>query len=177
MSWLRRVRFERLVRPILEDLGRFARRLTRDPCEAEDLLQEALLAGLRRSERLHSDAAFRVWMHRTIYSVHLDRRDRAARHQRRIEASRQAQILTFPRGPGDALEARRLGQALAAAIDALPAEQREAVWLVDVQGLSFTETAEVLQIRRGTVASRVARARAALRIDLEAIAREAGVLS
>lgn len=176
MDWFRQRRFDRLVTPHLEDLGRFARRLTRDPNDAEDLLQEGLLAGFRRCSKLREDGAFRVWMFRTIYSVHLDRVDREARHRRRVEAGRDAQVIAFPRSPADQLESRELGQALARAIDALPEAQREALWLVDVQGFSFTETADVLGQHRGTVASRVARARATLRGALRDVARDEGVI-
>lgn len=176
VDWLRQRRFDRLVEPLLGDLGRFSRRLARDPNDAEDLLQEGLLAGFRRCAKLRNDGAFRVWMFRTIYSVHLDRVDREARHRKRVEAGRDAQIIAFPRSPADQLESRELGEALARAIDSLPEAQREALWLVDVQGFSFTETADVLGQHRGTVASRVARARATLRGKLEDIAREQGVI-
>ena len=174
MRFLKARRFDRLVGPHLPDLGRFAARLA--GAEGEDLLQEALLAALNRFDGLREEGAFRVWMYRTVYTTHLDRRDREARHQRRVDAVREAQLVPFPRDPGAALEDRRLGQCLARAIDALPADQREAVWLVDVQGLTFSETAAVLGIRRGTVASRVARARSALRLDLADVAREQGVI-
>ena len=176
MDWLRQRRFDRLVRPLISDLSRFARRLVRDPHEADDLLQESLLAGFRRFHRLDREGAFRVWMFRTVYTVHLDRADRERRHLRRVEASSRAQIIAFPNSPADTYEARELGHALAVALDRLPDAQREAVWLVDVQGLSFTETADVLGQQRGTIASRVARARASLRAELADVARERGVL-
>ena len=62
-------------------------------------------------------------------------------------------------------------------MDQLPPKQRQAVWLVDGQGFTFSETAEILGIRPGTIASRVARGRAALRQDLVDLARERGVIS
>ncbi|MBX2797569.1 MAG: sigma-70 family RNA polymerase sigma factor [Myxococcales bacterium] len=175
MRWLRRRRLDRLLKPVLPGLRRFCRRLCRDADEAEDLLQEAVLAALGRFGKLRHEGAFKVWMHRIVYTVHLDRRDREARHRRRVDA--YAQVVALPGATVDPAEARWLGRALATALDALPDLQREAVWLVDVEGLSFTETAEVLGCKRGTVASRVARARAALRQDLAQVAHEVGVLS
>ncbi len=175
MAFWKRRSFTRLVDPVFDDLARFARRLARDPEDAEDVLQEALIVGLRRLDGLRADHAFRVWMHRVLYTTWLDRRDREARHRRRVEAAADAHILRFP-CPAERLADRRLGEALVMAIEALPDPQREAVWLVDVQGMSFSEAAAVLGIKRGTVASRVARARAVLRVELAEVARERGVI-
>lgn len=172
---LRARRLERLVRPHLDGLLGFARRLTADEPTAEDLVQEAMVAALRRIGGLRDDAAFRTWMSRVVYTTWLDRLDRESRHRRRVERVGQAQVLPFP-GPHERLEDRRLGARMLRALDELPAPQREAVWLVDVQGFTFGQAAEVLGIRQGTVASRVCRARAALRVDLADLARERGVI-
>ncbi|MCB9797956.1 MAG: hypothetical protein H6741_35195 [Alphaproteobacteria bacterium] len=81
------------------------------------------------------------------------------------------------RRPGRDLGDRRLGDRLDRALAGLPPGQREAVWLVDGLGLKFSEAAEVLDLQPGTVASRVARGRAALRVELAELARERGVIS
>ncbi len=172
---LRRWRFQRLVKPWWSDLERFARRLAGSAQDGDDLLQEALVAAMRRLDGLRNEGAFRTWMFKTVRTVHLDRLDREARHQRRVAAHREAQILPFPGSPADALEAREIGHAVANALDCLPEEQRMAVWLVDVQGLSFTEAAEVLDLRRGTVCSRVIRGRLALRGELRDVADDQGL--
>ncbi|MEO0601177.1 MAG: RNA polymerase sigma factor [Myxococcota bacterium] len=175
---LRRWRFQRLVKPWWTDFERFARRLAGSPHDGDDLLQEALVAAMQRLGGLKREAAFKTWMFKTIRTVHLDRLDREARHRRRVEATRtvqEAQILPFPKSPADTLEAREIGHAVATALDALPEDQRLAVWLVDVQGLSFTEAAEVLELRRGTVCSRVIRGRLALRGELQGVADDQGL--
>ena len=77
--------------------------------------------------------------------------------------------------PDRQVERRQLGQRLSDALDGLPSDQREAVWLVDGQGLSFGEAAEVLAVPPGTVASRVARGRMSLRTTLAAVAADEGV--
>ena len=77
--------------------------------------------------------------------------------------------------PDRQAERRQLGQRLSDAMDGLPADQREAVWLIDGQGLSFAEAAGVLGVPPGTVASRVARGRLALRGTLAAVAADEGV--
>lgn len=175
MPSVRRWRFQRLVRPWLPDFERFARRLARSTQDGDDLLQESLVAAMNRLSGLRSDGAFRTWMFKTIRTVHLDRIDREARHRRRVEACRDAQILPFPASPAETFEAREIGHAVAVALDRLPEDQRLAVWLVDVQGLSFTEAADVLDLRRGTVCSRVVRGRLALREHLATLAEDRGI--
>lgn len=78
--------------------------------------------------------------------------------------------------PEHRLIGQQLGRQIAAAMDQLPAGQREAVWLVDGQGHTFAETASILGIAEGTAASRVARARRALRQLLAPLALEQGVI-
>jgi RNA polymerase sigma-70 factor, ECF subfamily len=170
-----RERFERLVRPVLGDLYRFACRLTRDPVTAEDLLQQALLRGLGHLGQLEADGAFRVWQSRVLYTTFLNARDR--RDEMRVdEAQIDRAVIAFERtGPEHELGRRELGARIGDALDRLPADQREAVWLVDGQGFKFAEAAGVLGVPPGTVASRVARARVALRVDLAAVAAEEGV--
>ncbi|MEN0067786.1 MAG: RNA polymerase sigma factor [Myxococcota bacterium] len=177
MAPFRRWRFQRLVRPHWTAFERFARRLAGSPQDGDDLLQEAVVAAMQRIGGLKDDRAFRTWMFKTLRTVHLDRCDREARHRRRVDAFGtfgEAVVLPFPKSPADTLEAREIGHAVAQAMEALPEDQRLAVWLVDVQGLSFTEAAEVLDLRRGTVCSRVIRGRLALRGDLGEVAAEQG---
>lgn len=170
-----RERFERLARPVLQHLYRFACRLTRDPVAAEDLLQQALLRGLGHLGQLEDDGAFRVWQSRVLYTTFLNARDR--REDMRVgEEEVDRTVIPFERsGPEHELGRRRLGERIGDALERLPADQREAVWLVDGQGFKFAEAASVLGVPPGTVASRVARARLALRNDLAAVAAEEGV--
>ncbi|MEZ4236285.1 MAG: RNA polymerase sigma factor [Myxococcota bacterium] len=171
----RRSRFEQLVRPVLGDLYRFACRLTRDPVAAEDLLQQALLRGLDRVEQLHDDGAFRVWQSRVLYTTFVNgRQRREAMPVDEAALERAAGAHDRPSPERDAMD-RQLGGRIGDALDALPPDQREAVWLVDGQGFKFGEAADVLGVPPGTVASRVARARAALRTRLAAVAADEGV--
>ena len=179
MGWwsdtLGRRRFDRLVRSELDGLLRFAVHLCRDPVAGEDLVQEALVNAIARLDTLREDAAFRVWARRVVYTTFLDRQDREARHARRAEAGGEAVMVRFP-GPAERAEQRRIGRRIEEALAALPPDRRAAVVLVDVEGLSFVEAAEVLGVKVGTVASRVARGRAELRADLSDLAREEGVI-
>jgi RNA polymerase sigma-70 factor (ECF subfamily) len=172
-----RARFDRLVRPVLGDLFRFARRLAGDDAAAEDLLQAALERGLAHVDQLADDRAFKVWQSRVLYRTFLNDRVRRKDVPTEPEALEGA-VLKFQRGPAtpdERLAQTEIGRAVKHALDALPADQREAVWLVDGQGFSYAEAADVLGVPVGTTASRVARGRMALRGALQAVAVEQGV--
>lgn len=170
-----RERFERLVRPVLGRLHGFARRLTRDPVAAEDLLQRALVRGLERFSQLQDDGAFVVWQSRVLYTTFLNERPRRQGMEVEEDAVDRG-VIPFERpGPEQEVMRAQIGVRIGDALDRLPREQREAIWLVDGQGLKFAEAAEVLGVPPGTVASRVGRARVALRSMLAQVAADAGV--
>ena len=167
-------RFERLVRPVLGDLYRFARRLTGSDSAAEDLLQTALERGLTRLDQLSDERAFKVWQSRVLYRAWLN--ERAKRRDELMDATFQARLLAAtPTGPEQRAVTAQMGRTVRDALQALPEDQREAIWLVDGQGFSFAEAAEVLGIPMGTAASRVGRGRVALRGSLASVAAEQGV--
>jgi RNA polymerase sigma-70 factor (ECF subfamily) len=163
---------------VLPSLLRFATRLTRDPVAAEDLLQDALVVALRKLDQLQHDDAFRSWASRIVYRTYLNRRGARpdAWNVVWLAVDRDVREASLP-GPEHATTTRRLGARLQRAISELPEHQREAVWLVDGLGFTFAETATVLDVPAGTIASRVCRARAALRSDLEDDARARGVIA
>lgn len=160
------------VTPHLEALRRYARVLTRADQEADDLVQGALLRALERRHAFREGADLRVWLMAILHNHFIDRL-----RARKAEAARDSAYGTTT--PGFALpegeHAVRLAQVQRAFL-ALPADQREALHLMAVEGLSVAETAAVLDIAAGTVMSRVGRARAALRAFEEAApaARPAG---
>ncbi len=172
----RRSRYEAMLSPVLADLYRFALRLTRDPTTAEDLLQQASLTAFEKLDQLSDEGAFRVWVSRIVYRTHLNARRRTRETLVDAEVIDNVVALEPRPGPAERAGARQLGRQLALALDHLPAEQREAVWLVDGQGFKYAEAADILGIRPGTAASRVARGRLALRVRLEDVARDEGVI-
>jgi RNA polymerase sigma-70 factor (ECF subfamily) len=167
--------FEEHALAALDDLYRFACRLEGDRDRAEDLLQQALLTGFRKFSQLKDPGAFRVWMMRIVRHTFLNLRQ-ARKPVVSLEDAGQSLDPSDAAGPDaeERLLARRLGRELQEAMDALPPERRLAVFLVDVQGLSYGEAASVLEVPPGTLASRVARARAELRRCLIHLARERG---
>lgn len=151
-----RTAFDTLVSPHLARLRGVARRL--DPSDADDLLQQALLVAWRRADALRDPRAVRGWLGRIVWTTWADRRPTRERADA-VEAVAAGD-------PESALAARQLGDAVQRALASLPDDQRAAVELIDGLGLTFAEAAAALDVPPGTVASRLARARAALRQDL-----------
>lgn len=142
---------------LLPRLRRLARALAGHPADADDLVQVALERALARAGQWRPDARLDAWVFGILRNAWLDE-GRARGRQQRVFAPEEAGALV-----GEA-SVERHAQALtvAAALAQLPEEQREAVALVLVEGLSYAEAADVLGVPVGTVTSRLARGRAAL---------------
>lgn len=159
--------FAELAMPELDSLYRFACRLERDRDRAWDLLQTALLVGMRKFEQLESSTSFRPWMSRILYRQFLNsRRRRTEEPLEDVEPTSSAWTSQPALDPQERFLARRRGRMLAAALERLPRSQRVAVLLIDVQGYTYAEAASILDVPPGTVASRVVRGRHGLRADL-----------
>jgi len=173
-----RTRFNALVSEVFDDLYRFAVRLERDPVAAEDLLQTAMITAFSRIDQLRDEGAFRVWQSRIMLRAHQNRRRKRTEQAMAPETLDRVQdnVIALPSNPHKRLERARLADQLANAIDELPDGQRAAILLVDVEGFAMGEAAEVLEVPWGTIASRIARGRRALRVSLEGVAREQGVI-
>ena len=167
-------RFNGLVTPILSDLYRFARRLERDAIRADDLLQQGLLVGLKNFDQLANEGAFKVWISRILYRSFLNNRKK--RVEESMNGTNIVALAPPTSDPDRRLARRQLSRDLADALDRLPIDQRDAIWLIDGQGFKYAEAASILNCAPGTVASRVARGRMQLRRDLRNVAREEGVI-
>jgi len=168
-----RARFDRLVRPVLDQLYRFALRLTGDGPAAEDLLQASLLRGATAVGQLQHDGAFRVWQSKVIFTTHANRASKRPDHWV-PEAEADSNVLAFERPDPEGLAARQqVARRIADALARLPEVQRDAVWLVDGEGFTFAEAAEILGIPPGTASTRVVRGRMALRVSLSDLVKEA----
>jgi RNA polymerase sigma-70 factor (ECF subfamily) len=139
-----------------------------NPHDAADGLQDGLVAAYRRAGTFRGDAAVTTWLHRVVVNACLDR-IRAAKVRRTealpddIDEQRsRGSTFTAARTTDDPEEAA-LGEdrrrALLAALAALPAEQRAALVLVDMEGHSVAEVAAMLECAEGTVKSRCSRGR------------------
>jgi RNA polymerase sigma-70 factor, ECF subfamily len=139
---------------------RLAFRLLGDRERMDDVLQEAYARAFRALPRFRGGSAIGTWLYRIVYNACLDELRRSgARREVSLDEWRE-------RGSSrtDGVEERL---DLAAALAALPVELRAVVLLVDADELSYDEAAEVLGIPAGTVASRLSRARDALKGALQ----------
>ena len=147
---------------LLPRLRRFARNLTRNPHDADDVVQMALERALAKLDQWRSDARLDSWMFKIVRNVWIDElRLRGRRSKIFVEAEAGENV-------GEALIERASDlMAVQSAMARLPEEQRLAVSLVLVEGLPYKEAAEVLDIPIGTLTSRLARGREALQAMLE----------
>lgn len=162
------------VREHLPSLHRMGRRLAGTPADAEDLVQATLERALERRGELRDPSRLKPWLLAVQRSVFLNAR-RGRRHRLEVleggkgngaEGAERAQE------PSGDLEEELLGRALSeemkAALEALAPEWREALWLREVEDLSYEEIAQVQDCPLGTVRSRLARARQAMLQQLKA---------
>jgi len=172
--------FERLVARHEAALYRLAWRMLGRREEALDAVQETFLRIFRGLASFRGDAAFRTWATGIVINVCRNRlagaETRAARRSRPLDAggrnggeSRELPLPDPAPGPEAAARGAELRRALGRALAELTPEHREVLLLCEMQGLSYEEAAAALGCRLGTVRSRLARARGALRERLEGI--------
>jgi RNA polymerase sigma-70 factor (ECF subfamily) len=149
---------------LIPRLRRFARALTRSNDAADDLVQTALERGLRNIDAWTPGTRLDSWMFRIVKNAWIDEvRSRAVRS--RVFAPEEAAANVGADGAA-AMEIHLEAQAVRSAMEELPEEQRLVVALVLVEGLSYREAADLLEVPMGTVTSRLARARAAIEARL-----------
>lgn len=146
-----------------------------DPEEAADALQDAMVAAFRRAESFRGDAAVTTWLHRIVVNASLDRLRR--RRVRLADPLPEQEPDHWERGtgsttaagprpettdPADLTVEHERRAAVLDALNTLPAEQRAALVLVDMEGYAVEEVAAILECAPGTVKSRCSRGRAKL---------------
>jgi len=157
-------RFRSIVLPHLDAAYGYARWLTRDPVEAQDLAQEAMLRALRYFHSFRGEEA-RPWLLRIVRNTWIDLRKRNGAEKLPLEAL-ETRAADGPDPEQSALAGDRRRQ-VAAALAALPAESREVLVLREIEDLSYKHIAAVLDLPIGTVMSRIARAREKLAVELK----------
>lgn len=137
-----------------------ALRTMRDPEEAADALQDAFISAYRGAARFRAESQVSTWLHRIVVNACLDRIRR--RQARPTVPLPETDEYREPAAAGDSMAQRETSLVISEALAQLPAEQRAPIVLVDVEGYSVAETAQLLGIAEGTVKSRCARGRAKL---------------
>jgi RNA polymerase sigma-70 factor (ECF subfamily) len=147
----------------IDGLYRTALRLTGRAADAEDLVQETYLKAFRAADRFEPGTNLRAWLFTILHNTARNRvRDGARDPIADSDLVEQAAWTSAADGDGSP-EARLVRETLApdlqAAVDALPAVFREAVWLRDVEEFTYAEIAAMLDVPVGTVMSRISRGR------------------
>ena len=148
----------------LGGLKRFCLSLTGSDADADDLLQGTVERLLHRG--LPADAHLARWAYRVCRNLWIDElRSREVRHRHATTQMQSGAALATAPSAEEETEARRSLQALEASLLRLPMEQRMALTLVAVDGKTYAEAAEILEVPIGTIMSRIARARKQLLSD------------
>lgn len=146
------------IAAVIPRLRRYARALTGDAAQADDLVQDCLVRGLARQAQWREGDSPRKWLFTILHNLYVD--DARARERRPLQVDLETiEPELRPAAGAEHASAFEIDQALAQ----LPDEQRQALLLVALEGLSYAETADVLCVPMGTVMSRISRAREGLR--------------
>jgi len=178
-------RFERDVTPLLPNLYSSALRMTRNPTDAEDLVQESMLRAYRGFKGFTEGTNLKAWLYRILTNTFINTYRKKQREPQTVQTDDDVEDwYLFDRLAAQSTQAsaetevldRMPDEDVQAALEALPEGFRLAVLLVDVEGFSYKETAEMLGIPIGTVMSRLHRGRKALEKALWEKAKERGIV-
>lgn len=155
----------------IAELHRYARRLTRNEDRADDLLQESLTRALSKSRLYREGTNLRAWLFTILYRQHIS----SIRQENRAGISVSPDVAVGEMATPPRQEITQVITVADDALSRLPEDQRVAIELVSIKGMSYGEAADALSVSSGTVKSRVFRGRAALRaaVDGKAISGSA----
>ena len=181
----RTARFERDAMPLLDQLYAAALRMTRNPADAEDLVQETYLRAYGAFDSFREGTNLRAWLYRILTNTYINgyrkrQRQPVAQPSEEITDWQLAQAAQHSSSGLRSAEMDALDRLpdtdVKEALSQLPDEFRMAVYLADVEGFAYKEIAEIMGTPIGTVMSRLHRGRKQLRDMLTGVARERGFL-
>jgi RNA polymerase sigma-70 factor (ECF subfamily) len=182
-----RGRFEDEALKYVDALYRTALRMTRNPADAEDLVQDALVRAYRFYDRFQPGTNFRAWLFKILTNTYINsyRRKQSRPQESSLDDAEDFFLYNqLSRDTGERVTdvedtvLDRLGaDAIQKAIDGLPPQYRTTVQLADVEGLSYADIAEATGVAKGTVMSRLFRGRRLLQRALWDQAQQAGFTS
>lgn len=173
--------FEQLVDTYQGPVFGFVYRLLEDPSEAPDVTQEVFLKVFRKLDDFRGECSLKTWIYRIAIHEASNRRRWFSRHRRREkpmddgrdeDGSCWEQLVDQRDTPFDALHRREQAELISQALRHLDERLRVALVLRDIEGLSYNQIAETLEISLGTVKSRILRGREALKTRLQRQAPE-----
>jgi RNA polymerase sigma-70 factor, ECF subfamily len=181
-----KLRFQRDALPLLDSLYAGALRMTRNPADAEDLVQETMLRAYRSFDRFEPGTNLKAWLFRILTNAYINvyrkrQREPQKVSQEDIEDFDLYQELKdhdpqFSATPESIVLDSLVDSDIMDAIDDLPEQFRLAVVLSDLEGFTYAEMAEIMDVPMGTVMSRLHRGRKALQKRLWDLARDRGIV-
>jgi|HubBroStandDraft_1064217.scaffolds.fasta_scaffold11957_3 RNA polymerase sigma-70 factor (ECF subfamily) len=168
--------FDRQIRPYLDQLYPTALRMTRNPADAEDLVQETLTKAYTAYHQFTPGTNLRAWLHRILANTFINSYRKTKREPAISPGADPHQDWQLGRdpltGPARSAEAEALDKitdsAVLAALRELPDDFKTTIWLADVEGYPYREVAAMMGTPIGTVMSRLHRGRSKLRQQLVA---------
>lgn len=176
--------FEQQALPLLDQLYGGALRLTRNPADAEDLVQETYIKAFQAFDSFTQGTNLKAWMYRIMTNLYITNYRKAQRRptQTSAEEITDYQLLSSASHESQGLESAEVEalkklptSEISEALNALSEDYRMVVYYADVEGLAYKEIAEIMGVPLGTVMSRLHRGRKKLRDALKDVARERGI--
>ena len=179
-------RFQRDALPLLDSLYGAALRMTRNPADAEDLVQETMLRAYRAFDRFEPGTNLKAWLFRILTNAYINAYRKKQREPQKVSQDQVEDFdlyqelkdhdPEFSRTPETIVLDSLVDSDILQAIEDLPEQFRLAVVLSDIEGFSYAEMAEIMDVPMGTVMSRLHRGRRALQKRLWELARERGIV-